>query len=280
VVVIGRSEEQDETLHRLYHCDQKRGSMSLMAPTPRSNTATLQQEFGGLYAFAKDVTASALAEESTQANLVRLSGKLARLAEKEISRLHGQLAEMGDRGLAFKPACSKGCWFCCTHVVVATAPEILLLADHIRTTWNAEAIRQLHMRIEAHKDALADFRSGRSATPPRFACPLLEDGACSVWLSRPLVCRGWNSVRVEDCKEKMERPHAEVREHGFAPQVAVADFIRQGMSESLASSGVNGELCELALGLQIALDIPEAGDRYAAGEDVFAPARSGLDGWS
>lgn len=250
-----------------------RSSVSASGPS-------LQQQFGGLYAFAKDVAASALDADASAPSLEKLTGKLERLTEREIGRLHEQLEAMGERAIGLKPACARGCWFCCTHVVVATAPEILLLAEHIRANWTDAQILELRTRIERHKAALTEFRSGTAANPPRTACPLLANGECSVWTSRPLVCRGWNSVRVEDCQEKMENPESGAREHGFAPQVAVADFIRQGLSESLAATGREGGLCELALGLEIALDAPDAAERYLAGEDIFAPARAGLENWS
>ena len=251
--------------------------MQSVSPT---TSKSLQAKYGGLYAFAKDVAVSKLAEERTPQTLIKLTNKLERLVQKEIDSIHGQIAELGERSNGILPVCKLGCWHCCTHLVLATPAEIISLADHIRQTWTAEEIDALKERIKRHKAITEPVRNGTAEFPPRAACPLLKDGACSAWIHRPFICRGWNSVDVEMCIRKREHPEEQLHEKGLADQFAVSDYIRQGLSEALESSGANAELCELACGLEIALNDPDAADRYLVGEDVFATARQGIDRWS
>ncbi len=251
-----------------------------MQPASSNTNRSLQDKYGGLYAFAKDVTLSNLAEERSPEKLIRLTNKLERFAEKEIAGLHDQISQIGEKAVGILPVCRLGCWHCCTHIVLATAPEILNLADQIRATWSDEEILALRARIAVHKAITQPVRDGTAPYPPRPVCPLLKDGGCSIWTHRPLVCRGWNSVDVEACIQQREHPETKVPTRGLAPQFAITDYVRQGMSEGLEGRGMNSETCELAYGLEIALDNSDAAERFLAGEDIFAPARAGIEKWN
>lgn len=237
------------------------------------------RQYAGMYAFAREITESTLAEERTPERLYKLVGKLERLSEKEINSIHSKISALGDEGKGILPACSKGCWHCCTHVVGASVPEILEAARYIKETWSAEEIAELIVRIEAHRRQTVRFRTGEGNYPPRALCPLLKDSSCSVWLNRPLICRGWNSVSVEDCIVKRENPESGVRERGVAAQFAVSDNVREGLLDGLKSLGYRGEVCELAAGLGIAMSVPDAAERYLAGDDLFVAAEEGMDKW-
>ena len=249
------------------------GRSASRAPSP------LQSELGWLYSFARETTEDKLKDERTPDQTDKLTAKLERLAEREINTIHAKIAELGEAGAHLMPACRKGCWYCCSHMVTATPPEIIHVANHIRANWNKEQIAALRERIAKHKEVTQPLRDGKNVLP-RHICPLLQDGACSVWMDRPLVCRGWNSVDVNDCIQKGENPEAGIREKALAHQIAVADFVRQGFEEGLNTAKLNGNICELAYGLEIALDNPDAAERYLAGEDLFAPARQGLENWT
>jgi Fe-S-cluster containining protein len=256
------------------HHDDGKGATR--APT------SLQAEFGWLFLFARETSESQIKDERTPERLTKMVSKLERLAEKEINSVHARIAELGEKGLHMMPACKKGCWYCCSHMVTSTIPEILRIADHIRANWSTDQLTALRKRITEHKASTESLRDGTAEHLPRHICPLLlkEEGACSVWPERPLVCRGWNSVDVNDCIRKGEHPEESIREKGLGPQLAVADFVRQGLEEGLKSSRLDGDVCELAYGLEIALDNLDAGERYLAGENVFAPAQAGLDKWT
>src|SRR2546423_6638122 len=135
--------------------------------------SSLQAEFGWLYAFARETTESQLKEERTPDRLTRMVSKLEKLAEREINSIHARITELGERGLPMMPACQKGCWYCCTHMVTTTVPEIIRIADHIRATWDDAQIAELRERIKEHKTATQSLRDGTAEHMPRHLCPLL-----------------------------------------------------------------------------------------------------------
>ena len=48
--------------------------------------------------------------------------------------------------------------------------------------------------------------------------------------------------------------------------------IRDGVGGGLESVGLDGEDLDLTIALRIALEAPDVGERWLAGEPVFAPA--------
>lgn len=104
-------------------------------------------------------------------------------------------------------------------------------------------------------------------------CPLLVDFCCSVHPARPMTCRAFNSVDVNACIRTLEN----WRESHYIPQVLnqvrVTSAVHLGMSEAIRDLGYRHEVVEMPMALEIALDDPTAGDRWMAGEDVFAAAR-------
>ena len=49
-------------------------------------------------------------------------------------------------------------------------------------------------------------------------------------------------------------------------------FVLDGMRAGLSESGLQGDRVELTAALRIALEVPDAAERWLAGEAVFAPA--------
>jgi Fe-S-cluster containining protein len=85
-------------------------------------------------------------------------------------------------------ACRLGCAHCCHQPVVIYAPEMFFLVAQIRGR-NGTAENLL---------AGAEGARGRARGKSQ-PCPLLEDNACSVYAARPLSCRSFVSLDVNDC---------------------------------------------------------------------------------
>ncbi len=70
-------------------------------------------------------------------------------------------------------ACKKGCCGCCRHIsVFAVEAKALLLA-----------------LSQIPEELLIRLRQKVAKNPEPEICPLLEDGACAVYDSRPVICR-------------------------------------------------------------------------------------------
>jgi Fe-S-cluster containining protein len=70
-------------------------------------------------------------------------------------------------------ACRRGCDGCCRHISLFPVEALSL----------AQALRELPETLATH------IRGKARAASPDGPCPLLEDGACLLYPSRPIICR-------------------------------------------------------------------------------------------
>jgi tetratricopeptide (TPR) repeat protein len=166
-------------------------------------------------------------------------------------------------------ACKKGCAWCCSLQVTVGAPEVFRIADYLRENRSEDELRKLRVRLAevATKTAGMDAQERALSGVP---CALLSDNACSVYPVRPLVCRGCNSTNAAACEEVTRRPG------GATPinptQLAIYNGTWAGMDSALAEAGLPAETYHLCSALLIALDNPDAVDRWLAREPVLEPA--------
>ena len=96
------------------------------------------------------------------------------------------------------PTCKLGCSCCCRYHIPTNIAEARTLALYVKRELSAEQISDLQARtLQWHQ--WDSSRPGRDpsvamAGPTEFpdydpCCPLLVDGACSVYPVRPAVCR-------------------------------------------------------------------------------------------
>ena len=147
---------------------------------------------------------------------------------KEAQRWMQEAIRLGE-----KPACrGKGCSWCCYDAALVNPLEVLILMLALERKPLEERLfikRQLARWILIHtsEDAMIPMQTGaqsentdafhdnvRKRTAKtveasmkfRTPCPFLIDGACSVYASRPIACRGHHSLNPspDDCKDKNE----------------------------------------------------------------------------
>jgi Fe-S-cluster containining protein len=196
-------------------------------------------------------------------SLVRGASDVAAFADEAIGIVQSEYRPHLD--------CREGCSYCCQKPgVLVTIPEILRILDTVRATCDDDAMLELRQRANAYAGAIDghDFNESTNASVP---CPLLEDGRCTVYAVRPLVCRGYNSTRVDACRQASVDHSAGVPI--FAMLKDVTDGATVGASQTLEAHGVNDALVDLGTALQIALsagsDFPEA---VASGSRVLSAA--------
>jgi hypothetical protein len=175
--------------------------------------------------------------------------------------------------LNVQTACAEGCVYCCYLQVSVTAPEVMRLAAHIRQNFTAEEQAALKERL-AQLDTETRGMSAMERAQATLPCALLVENRCSAYAARPYMCMGCNSMDVNPCREFFEGDYR-VTAPSFQPQDDAARGVQAGLMGGLSDSGYRPELLELTAALRIALEIPDAGERWAAGEPVFAPARMG-----
>jgi Fe-S-cluster containining protein len=167
-------------------------------------------------------------------------------------------------------ACKEGCSWCCNFFVVTSAAEALRIAEYIRTTFpsaEVDALKERLTRLEEQIRGLDDVQRSHARLP----CALLVDGRCSVYPVRPLPCAGYNSYDASLCERGVKGEKVEIPWHGIrvASYLKTADGIRAGLGQE----GFSGATLELTAALRIALENPDAAERYFKREPVFEAAK-------
>ena len=167
-------------------------------------------------------------------------------------------------------ACKAGCTYCCHNVVMATAPEVFLAASELRARHDAIFVAGVAGRCDAVR-ATTGVR--------RNPCPLLHDNLCSVYAARPSVCRKHTSFSVAACLSDYEGRGGDIPIRRFDQEVfeccAVALLVGMRLWD-----GRQGSVLELSAALRVALQDPQAEQKWLAGEAVFAgvPGQAKLPG--
>lgn len=169
--------------------------------------------------------------------------------------------------------CKDGCSWCCYVKVTVCAPEVIRIVDYLRRTLRADELERVHARvIEANEKTRGLTSEEREQL--QIVCPLLVDHRCSVYPVRPLPCAGWVSLEVDVCKRGYETTEAgaEVFPETYPPQHETYRAVQAGMGLGVAQEGLDGSVLELIAALRVALDRPNASERWAQGRQVFSPA--------
>jgi hypothetical protein len=170
-------------------------------------------------------------------------------------------------GVEARLACRRGCAWCCHGYVSASAPQVFAAAGAIRRnvlTFDAACAR---IRATSARVRGLDWRA-RIAL--REACPLLADGACTIYDARPLSCRGFASFSAEACRRAYDALTDQVMIP--PPYANVRSALESALRAALKACELPAVSYELTSALASALDSNDAEARWLDGEAVFDPA--------
>jgi Fe-S-cluster containining protein len=196
-----------------------------------------------------------------------LTGKSPRRAS-DAARLSVELFDRSLGNASSDPplACRRGCNFCCHGLVSASAPELFLLARQIREQAGAElpAVIARIREVDGRTRGLDPIARHRLRQP----CALLVNGECSVYAARPLSCRAFASYSLEKCEHAFKFGGEDIPVPKF--NMTLRSASKQALWSALDYAGLPIKSYELAHGLLVAIETPDAERRWLAGEDVFA----------
>ncbi len=175
-------------------------------------------------------------------------------------------------GVGPPPACKPGCAYCCHKKVDPTIPEVLHAVAFAREHLDAETLRAVTERANAN----APQTHGKTADdyPARTPCAFLgADGACLVYPARPFACRDYHSLQVDPCVRMYETNLVEDVHVNTAIEMA-ASIHHGGWVLDNRAAGFDASNYELQEAASIALTDPQAGEKWLAGDNVFASALS------
>lgn len=202
---------------------------------------------------------------------VSMAKRLRRLDEL-IEFIH-RVTDAAIRKLADVPiACHEGCWACCTTWVAAKAPEIIYIWKKLSPEQRDRVGQRLDRSLQQVKGV------GFDDWPMGIPCPFLEDGRCSVYASRPAVCRTMASPDAEICR----RAYIDDERNDIAYPGAfmlVRSFVITATAVALSAEGLRYRGFELLNSLDAIRADPEIEQKWLAGQDVLAgrPLDPGFD---
>ncbi|MET0066923.1 MAG: YkgJ family cysteine cluster protein [Candidatus Thiodiazotropha sp.] len=180
-------------------------------------------------------------------------------------------AELYARELP-EPACEKGCATCCSVRVVATAPEVLLIARYLHANEPALRAQGVHLAKRLAKaDGVTRDQGEVARVRLRRRCPFIHKGVCMIYAARPLACRSHLSYDRQACVDAAagridEIPHS-------PPHLQIRSLIQNALQSALRDADYPWASYEINHAVQLALENPQAEQQWLAGEDVFMAAR-------
>jgi hypothetical protein len=169
-----------------------------------------------------------------------------------------------------RPACARGCFYCCHSRVELTAPEVFVLARFLRA--HPDPARDERLVATARELEGVD---GRAYHRQQVRCALLDDdGACTVYPARPMACRRAHSTDASICAATHHDPSLDAP-IPFAPVLQrSASALVLGWLEGYAHAGRAPHHYELHAALSIALADEGAEAKFAQGHDPLGGART------
>lgn len=156
-----------------------------------------------------------------------------------------------------KPCCpGKGCSHCCSEPLYADMRAVDYIIDGMTSEQRAEAAKSASAWMNSVRDRAIDLiaQERPRATEWRarnIPCPLLKDGACSVYDRRPIDCRLFAATgNPNDCAMPMRKHQkfADYPQHQLdqlmipwfkVPGTIVLDHLGILLAERLTGEGLN-----------------------------------------
>ena len=154
-------------------------------------------------------------------------------------------------------ACFNGCHWCCHQAVFANSYELHFLAEKIKEKFAAEELSTL---ISRNDDKLSKTSNLDENELLRFKspCPLLVNGSCSAYSSRPMACRIYLSTKLETCLEYYQHPENETNYPALIEfPLRAGQMMNEGFRAALKEVGVETAEFRLEIGLDIVLKHPQ-----------------------
>lgn len=172
--------------------------------------------------------------------------------DNAIDGLNDSIIALAERQ-NMKVACFKGCHWCCHQAVYANSYELHFLSEKMKEKFSADELAEILKKTE-EKSSVTSKLTEEQILKYKSPCPLLKDGACSSYSTRPMACRIYLSTKLETCLEFYNHPE---NESNFP---ALIDFplragrmLNEGFRAALKEYGIEIAEFRLEEGLRIVL---------------------------
>ncbi|MBW6534593.1 MAG: YkgJ family cysteine cluster protein [Mariniphaga sp.] len=157
-----------------------------------------------------------------------------------VDELVNSFSEFAERQ-NLKPACKKGCHWCCHQPVFALDYELDYLRDFISENFDSSTQKQMSARVAEKRKKLENL-IGESLLNSKFPCPLLDKGTCLAYSARPVACRIYLSSNLESCLKFYHEPENENSVPALLQlPMRLGRMLNEGFKAALKTSGVKVE---------------------------------------
>ncbi len=202
--------------------------------------------------------------------LVRDGAEVAALVADVRARVLKHVEADRNRPDEARVECAIGCDHCCHLRVDASPLEVTALVWWIENNFSADEKSQLRSRVELAVEASRGMSEAQFAAA-HIACPLLLDGVCSAYETRPFDCQGYMSTDAGVCANARNNYDIRAIPIPIRRYRAFVDA-RHTMNQVSARMGREASVLELISALHIALNGDDTVDNWLAGKAVFAEA--------
>lgn len=163
--------------------------------------------------------------------------------------------------------CKKGCSICCHQTVLVLPHEMMNLASHVS---HDPSLMSTARGRAIERDRATSAMTAQDFIHYKHPCMFLsEDGACKVYMHRPLACRTYLSSSVRSCHAEYREPrNPEIYPSLFAFPLLAGHMLNEGITAALEDMGIANTQWLFEASFLTALE-PGTTDRWIAGEDVF-----------
>jgi hypothetical protein len=141
---------------------------------------------------------------------------------------------------------------------------------NLKERFSLQTLRMVRETI-AKNAAIVDDMTTNQHARANMKCVLLDDGGkCSVYEARPIPCPSWCSLSRAQCEAAFAADPVTANVTIDAIVHTTGRGVQTGLCIGAIRSGLDGRTYELHSALLRALDTPDAAERWARGEDVFA----------
>ncbi|MFG1358915.1 YkgJ family cysteine cluster protein [Xanthobacter pseudotagetidis] len=165
-------------------------------------------------------------------------------------------------------ACHKGCGTCCQLKVVATMPEVLMVARYVRAM--AGGFSKVGVDLWGRLASAGPAEEPAHPMALGRECPFLAEGMCVIYPVRPMACRGHASFDKEACVSALCGGAEDVPVSGA--HRAVRGLVQSALQSALHDAGLPWGVYDLVGALRLALARQDGEAAFRAGEDFLTPA--------
>ncbi|MBB6309375.1 YkgJ family cysteine cluster protein [Xanthobacter tagetidis] len=165
-------------------------------------------------------------------------------------------------------ACHKGCGTCCQLQVVATMPEVLMVARYVRAM--AGGFGRVGVDLRGRLAGAGPAEEPAHPMALGRECPFLAEGLCVIYPVRPMACRGHASFDKEACVSALCGGAEDVPVSGA--HRAVRGLVQSALQSALHDAGLPWGVYDLVGALRLALAHADGEAAFRAGEDFMMPA--------